>query len=84
MESPSCLSLADILCQLPHQNLLHTKCIYSCDSDLVNVPIGGHKPPTCDTIPVGVWPSPIVTTIETVDLVEERYYRISSESSIVL
>ena len=83
MESPSCLSLADILYQLPHQKLLYTQCIYGCDSNLVNVSIGGNKSPTCEAIPVGVWPSPIVTTIEMVDL-EERYYLISSESSIVL
>lgn len=54
-----------------------------CDSDLVHVKIGGGKPPTCETIPVGVRPSSSVSTIETFDL-EEGYYRVSNESSIVL
>ena len=72
--------MTDFFYQLPN----HTKCIYGCDNDLANVPINGDKPPTYEAIPVGVWPSPMVTTLETVDLVEERYYRISSGSSIVL
>ena len=69
MESPSCISLANSFFQLPYQNLLYTERINGCDSDLVNVPIGRDEPPTCEAIPVGVWPSPIVTTVETVDLV---------------
>lgn len=54
-----------------------------CDTDLVNVQVGGDKPPTCKEIPMGVRPSSGVTTIETFDL-EEGYYRVSSKSSIVL
>lgn len=53
------------------------------DSDLINVKVAGGKPPTCEMIPVGVRPSSSVTTIETFDL-EEGYYRVSSESPIVL
>ena len=63
------MSLAGFFFQLPHQKLLYNERIYGCESDLVNVPTGRDKPPTCEAIPVGVWPSPIVTTIETVDLV---------------
>ena len=69
MESPSCISLADFFFQMPHKKKLYTERICGCDSDLVNVPIGRDKPRTCEAIPVGVWPSPIVTTIETGDLV---------------
>lgn len=59
------------------------QCVDSCDSDLVNVKIGSEKPPTCEPIPMGVRASSGVTTIKTFDL-EEGYYRVSSESRIVL
>lgn len=59
------------------------QCLDGCDSDLRNVAIERTMLPTCEPIPAGVWPSSTAIVLQTFD-VKKGYFRISSESPIVL
>lgn len=59
------------------------QCPGGCERELSNVTIERSTLPACDPIPVGVWPSPNSTTLQTFDL-KEGYYRTSVESPVVL
>ena len=63
--------------------LVCAQCLNGCQSDLSNVIIDRNTLPVCDPIPVGVWPLMPETTLQTLDM-KEGYFRISTESPIVL
>lgn len=60
-----------------------TQCLDGCESDLSHVTIDTETLPTCEPIPEGVRPSSTATTLQSLDI-QEGYYRISTESTIVL
>ena len=63
--------------------LVCAQCLDGCQSDLSNVAINRNSLPVCNPIPVGVWPLSPATTLQTLDI-KEGFFRISTESAIVL
>ena len=59
------------------------QCLDGCESDLTDVTIDTDTLPTCEPLPEGVRSSTTATTLQSFDI-EEGYYRISTESPIVL